>query len=144
MTNHSSAEQFESLYTRLWASLHRGDDSDLSQHERQVLHHVGSAGLGTLTQLAAHLGLPKSTTSVLVKELYRRGFVDRERDPADERRLRITLTEQGRSRLAADSVLEPVALADALAVLNAADRDALLRLLETLATAAERPERSSR
>lgn len=123
--------------------MHRGDDSDLSQHERQVLHHVGSAGLGTLTELAAHLSLPKSTTSVLVKDLHRRGFVDRERDPADERRLRVTLTEQGRARLAADSVLEPVALAEALAALTTEDRVALLRLLETLATAAEHPARGS-
>lgn len=137
MTNRSSTEQFEVLYTRLWAALHRRDDPDLSQHERQLLHHVGAGGLDTLTALAAHLGLPKSTASVLVKDLHRRGLVERVRNPADERRLQITLTEQGLARVAADTVLEPAPLSRALARLNPADRAALLHTLRALADAAE-------
>lgn len=137
MSNRSSPEQFENLYTRVWRALHRPDDPDLSQHEREVLHHVPAEGGVDLTALARHLALPKSTTSVLVKDLARRGFLVRQRDPADERRLRLVLSDEGRARVAADRVLEPGRLTRALSRLDAGDRDALLRTLGALADAAE-------
>jgi DNA-binding MarR family transcriptional regulator len=122
--------------------LHRGDDPDLSQHERSLLHHVPAAsdpdrdGI-TLNGLAAHLGLPKSSASVLVKDLERRGFLVRRRDPDDERRLAIVLTALGRQRVSEDKVLEPRRLETALAALNERDRAALIRIMERLAEAAE-------
>jgi DNA-binding MarR family transcriptional regulator len=142
MENSSNTEQFEFAYRRLWRALHRGDDPDLSQHERTVLHHIPAAGdLDrdgiTLNELAAHLGLPKSSASVLVKDLERRGFLLRRRHPDDERRLAIVLTALGRQRVTEDSVLDPRRLASALAALNQRDRDALVRSMQRLAEAAE-------
>jgi DNA-binding MarR family transcriptional regulator len=43
----------------------------------------------TLNELAAHLGLPKSSASVLAKDLERRGFLVRRRHPDDERRAHV-------------------------------------------------------
>jgi len=131
--NSSEAERFEAAYRRIWGALNRPDDPDLSQHERQLLHHVAAADGVTLGWLAGHLGLPMSTTSVLVKGLAARGFVERGRDPRDERRLAVTLTAEGRERVGHDTVLEPGALAAALARLPAATRTALLRGMERLA-----------
>jgi DNA-binding MarR family transcriptional regulator len=136
--NSSEVERFEQAYRRVWGALHRGDEPDLSQHERQLLHHIPGEGGVPLTWLARHLALPKSTASVLVKDLARRGFVQRARDPADERRLALVLTAKGRRRVEADSVLEPEPLAAALAALPERRRAALLRGMERLAEAAER------
>src|SRR2546430_7565977 len=133
----SGSEQFEQLYRRIWGALNRPDDPDLSQHERQLLHHVPADGAVSLTWLAEHLGLPKSTTSMVVKSLGQRGFVERARDPQDERRLAIALTEQGQARLAEDTVLDPVRLRAALAKLPPEVRAALLDGLERLADSAE-------
>jgi MarR family transcriptional regulator, organic hydroperoxide resistance regulator len=91
-----------------------------------------------LTDLARHLLLPKSTASVAIKDLERRGFVRRRRDARDERRLAIVLTAEGRRRVAADTVLEPEPLARALAALPPSRRAALLDGFEALADAAER------
>jgi DNA-binding MarR family transcriptional regulator len=132
----SDSERFEKAYRLVWGALNKPDDPDLSQHERQVLHHVAAADSTPLTWLAEHLGLPKSTTSVLVKALAQRGFVHRVRDPDDERRLAITLTGEGRRRIAQDTVLDPKALSAALARLPAATRAALLDGMEQLAEAA--------
>jgi len=88
--------------------------------------------------LAAHLALPKSTASVVVKDLERRGFVRRARDTRDERRLAIVLSEEGRARVAADTVLEPAGLTRALAALDEEEREALLRAFEALADAGEK------
>lgn len=119
----------------------RPDEPDLTQHERQLLHHVPTAGGVALNRVAQHLGLPKSTASVVVKDLARRGFLRRTRDPQDERRLALVLTDKGRRRVEADSVLEPKALAEALDALPETVRAGLLRGIERLAEVAE--ERAS-
>jgi DNA-binding MarR family transcriptional regulator len=95
----------------------------------------------TLTWLAEHLGLPKSTTSVAVKSLGQRGFVERARDGDDERRLAIVLTDKGKARVAADTVLEPKGLKAAMAKLPPAVRAAMLDGLAKLADAAETARR---
>lgn len=135
--NSSEMELFERLYTRLWASLNRPDTPDLSQHERQLLHHLTPARPVNLGWLAGHLGLPKSTTSTIVKRLAERGFVHRVRDPDNERQLAITLTPTGHERIAADTVLDPGRLREALAALPSAERAAMLAGLGLLADAAE-------
>jgi MarR family transcriptional regulator, organic hydroperoxide resistance regulator len=135
--NSSSQEQFDHLYSRIWAALHKPDDPDLTQHERQFLHHIPLTGSASLTELARHLGLPKSSASVIVKSLAQRGFLTRERELADERRLRIELTAEGRARVQGDTVLEPTRTAAALDCLSDRRRAALLRALEALARAAE-------
>ena len=107
--------------------LRRGDDGDLSEHERQLLHHIPAAAPGVpLGEVRAHLALPNSSASVLVKDLARRGFVRRTRDRRDERRLALVLTRRGAERVAADSVLDGARLTAALAALTAAERRALV------------------
>jgi DNA-binding MarR family transcriptional regulator len=135
--NDSSQETFERLYRRLWGALMKPDDPDLSQHERQLLHHIPADGAISLSELAAHLALPKSSASVVVKSLARRGFLRRARDESDERRLRIQLTGEGRRRVQQDTVLEPELLAAALGRLPERRRRELLRALEALADAAD-------
>src|ERR1700686_1190577 len=133
VTNMSSAEQFESSYRKLWAALHRPDDPDLSQHEREILQHVPAKGGCSLTEIVAHLGLPKSSCSEIVKGLTRRGFLNRVRDPSDDRRLQLTLTRQGTAKVANDSVLNLGRLAAALGRLRPADQKELVRLMAELA-----------
>lgn len=132
------------MYRQLWGALHRPDDDGdgLGQHERELLAHVGDGA--SLTWLTRHLLLPKSTASVLVKDLERRGFLDRRRDANDERRLAITLTAQGRAAAEADHVLDLDALGRALRRLAASDRETLLRLLEQLGEAAKADRRQAR
>jgi DNA-binding MarR family transcriptional regulator len=128
----TDTQRFERAYREIWAALHRSDDADLSQHERQLLHHVPTAGGAPLNELAQHLALPKSSASILVKNLEQRGFLKRNRDRDDERRLAIVLTKKGADRVAHDTVLEPTSLAAALKTLGSRERAALLATLEKL------------
>jgi len=136
MPNQSQAEQFDQLYGRLWRVLLKADTEDLSQHERQLLHHIPAEKGIPLGEVARHLGIPKSSASEQVKSLARRGFLTRHRDLVDERQLSIVLTDAGATRVRQDSVLDLVRLADALKKLSAEDRRALLSGLERLAAAA--------
>ena len=134
--NQSYAEQFDRLYGRLWSALFKADDDDLSQHERQLLHHLGDERGIPLGAVARHLGIPKSSASEQVKSLERRGFLTRGRDPDDERRLSIVLTDMGVARVKRDGVLDLVRLAAALKKISAEDKKALLAALDRLAAAA--------
>jgi DNA-binding MarR family transcriptional regulator len=136
--NSSSTERFEAAYRSIWEALNRPDDPDLSQHEQQLLRHIPRAGGVTLNWLAQHLMLPKSSASVLIKDLHRRGFVTRARDMSDERRLSIVLTPKGHRRVLADSVLDLRRLEECLSDLPATTRRGLLRGMEQLAEVAGR------
>jgi DNA-binding MarR family transcriptional regulator len=137
MPNPSDAEQFDQLYGRLWRALFKADVEDLTQHERQLLHHVGDARGMPLGVVARHLGISKSSASERVKSLERRGLLTRRRDPQDERRLSIVLTDMGVARVRRDSVLDLVRLAAALKKIPVEDKRALLAGLERLAAAAD-------
>src|SRR6202140_4516078 len=119
MANQSHAEQFDQLYGRLWRAFFKADSEDLSQHERQLLHHVAATRGISLGVIARHLGIPKSSASEQVKSLERRGFLTRRRDLATERRLWIALTAAGVARLKQDSVLDLIPLAVALKKISA-------------------------
>lgn len=134
-TGSPESRRFERAFSRLWSSLRRSEDPDLSQHEREVLRHVPAHGGVHLNELAWSLKLPKSTASVLVKGLERRGFLIRRRDPNDERRLAITLTQKGRDRVAGDSVLDLRRLGEVLVQLTVQERQALLDVMDKLAAA---------
>ena len=139
MPNQSQAEQFAQLYGRIWRVFFKADDEDLTQHERQLLHHIGTEKGVSLGDVARHLGIPKSSASERVKGLERRGFLARRRDPSDERRLSIVLTDSGVARVTRDSVLDLAPLATALKKISAEDRRGLLVGLERLAAAAPEP-----
>jgi DNA-binding MarR family transcriptional regulator len=112
---------------------------DLAQHELQLLHRVPDAGVGrvSLQYLARQLGMPKSTASALVKDLERRGFLRRARNPNNERELAIELTAAGAERVAADTLLEPSGLDAAMSALTPKQRRRMLKSFERLVMAAE-------
>jgi len=91
--------------------------------------------------VAERLELAKSSASVTVKALERRGLVTRARDPFDERKLAIVLTAEGRRRVRHDTVLDLDLVAATLNDLPVFRRYTLVRLLEQLAERAERVPR---
>ena len=66
----------------------------------QLVGEVGRGGPSTLGDLAARLGLDASSTSRGVDALVRQGYLRRERDESDRRRVVIGLTPAGRELFA--------------------------------------------
>lgn len=60
-----------------------------------VLHVLWERDGRTIGAIAERLSLESSTITPLVKRLATTGLVTRERDPADERNVRVTLTDRG-------------------------------------------------
>lgn len=90
-------------------------------------------------QIGAALGLDSSTLTPLLKRLEASGLVRRARDPADERRVRISLTDQGRA-LQGRAASVPAGMARAIDLTRAelrALQAGLSRLRRALLDAAE-------
>jgi DNA-binding MarR family transcriptional regulator len=67
----------------------------------------------TVTRLAELLQLEPATLSPLLKRLETTGYIDRRRDPKDERALQVTLTDAGR-QLRNDALAIPPAVMERL------------------------------
>jgi len=62
-----------------------------------VLSTLWEADGQTIGAIAERLALEPSTITPLVKRLEAAGFVDRQRNPADERQVHVLLTDKGRA-----------------------------------------------
>lgn len=73
------------------------DGLQVSFSEVCALGELDDAGTLSQQELATQLGLEKSTVSRLTAGLERRGWLSRERDPANRRFYRLRLTPEGRA-----------------------------------------------
>ena len=111
MWGNSSPGALASRFARLIEQL--GGDTAAAKamgQQRDLLAAVDATAGGTLNQVAARVKRGAPAVSRAVDALVRAGLVDRQPDPDNRRRLRLTLTEAGRNRLqqppVADSSLE--------------------------------------
>jgi DNA-binding MarR family transcriptional regulator len=90
----------------------------------------------SVADAAAELGLAPNTVSTLVRQLAGTGMLERVRDSADGRVVRLRLTPDTRRRLEAWLDRRTAVTARALAELDADDRQALRRALPVLVAVA--------
>jgi DNA-binding MarR family transcriptional regulator len=130
-------------YPRIYFACHRRhvyDDEQrrlVSVHQASILDHLDAIESTVLSDLAKHMGVTASTMSLAIDRLERGGYVVRERDASDRRRVRIRLTDAGVRVRRANSVLDPALVAEMLEQLTAGERREALRGLQLLARAAD-------
>lgn len=108
---------------------------DLRVPELRSLAFLRHSPGSNLTDLAEHIGVSLPSMSKLVDTLSYRGFIDRQSDPTDRRRVRLSLTKEGLSVLSAAREAVKTAFAAKLAHLDPADIETVtagLRLLRQL------------
>lgn len=110
-------------------------DLDLSMAQFKAFVAVRRApGIG-VCGLGRELAIGESAASLLVDQLVRRGYVARETDPADRRRVRLTVTAQGEERLRELRQGSEDVLDEWLAALGDEDLEALASGLRALSEA---------
>jgi DNA-binding MarR family transcriptional regulator len=133
------AEHYADLFRAVYLTYHRRDGprSGLTGASRAVLGHLAMSGPLTVGEAARHLDRAQSVVSEIVDQLEAKGLLERERDPADRRRVLVWLTPEGQQVLRRDSdVLGVDRLAAALARLPAEQRTALITATAALVAAA--------
>lgn len=109
---------------------------DLSMVQFKAMVAVtNSPGLG-VSQLAEQLSIGQPAASQLVEQLVKRGYVQRDADPEDRRRVRLVASEEGEMRLRELREGGREVLGQWLAELDCDELDALARGARALAQAA--------
>jgi DNA-binding MarR family transcriptional regulator len=139
----SAVRQLLELYPRVFMACHsrhvrdRRSGKTLSARQAGILDHLDETEPTTLLALARHTGVTASTMSLTVDRLVRAGYVRRDRDREDARRVNLRLTRAGLRVRREKSVLDPKLVAALLRRLSPAARDEALHGLELLAHAAD-------
>ena len=135
-------ERVLQLYPRVFLACHTRHVRDtkagrlLSAHQASILDHLDEVEPTGLLALAAHLGVTASTMSLTVDRLVRGGYVRRDADPRDGRRVRLRLTRAGVRIKKEKSVLDPRRVAALLRRLSKDEREQGIAGLALLARAA--------
>jgi DNA-binding MarR family transcriptional regulator len=140
---HSDAvRQLMALYPRIYFACHRRHVRDpqsrrvLSAHQGSILDHLDAREPVMLLELARHMGVTASTMSLEVEQLVQKGYVTRDRDTRDGRRLMLRLSASGVRVREANSVLDTERVGKMLARLSPEERAAGIAGLALLAKAA--------
>lgn len=129
------------FYPRIYFACHTRHVTDpkrnrvLSAHQASVLDHLDAIEPTGLLTLAAHMGVTASTMSLMIDRLVRGGYVIRERDGRDGRRVNLRLTKAGVRIKSEKSVLDPERVRRVLAQLTSQEREEAIRGLALLARA---------
>jgi DNA-binding MarR family transcriptional regulator len=139
------ADQILSLmqsYPKIYFACHTRHVQDeetnqrLSAHQASILDHLDELEATSLLVLAGHLGVTASTMSLTVDRLVRGGYVTRDRDALDARKVAVRLTKDGARIKERKSVLDRELVAAMLGRMKPRDRTAGLAGLALLAKAA--------
>jgi DNA-binding MarR family transcriptional regulator len=133
----SDLEALADIVARLRRALRRGVRTDvpfesLSVAQIELMQLLAEQPGLRASDVGDHLLLAPTTVSTLVGALLAGELIERTADPADRRAWRLSLTTQGKKRLADWQQSNKRVLHDALARLNAADQRALRGALPAL------------
>jgi DNA-binding MarR family transcriptional regulator len=122
--------------------LHRTDPTGggepVSMSEHQALMELSSGEELSQTALAVRLRLEKSTISRLAVQMEARGWLERNRDTADARLVRLRLTPHGRALARDLSAFRASKLQGMLRAIPEADRESVLQSLKVVIRALNR------
>ncbi|NUR26815.1 MAG: winged helix-turn-helix transcriptional regulator [Catenulispora sp.] len=102
---------------------------DLRLWHHAVLAALADFGPHAQRELAVRLAIDPSDMAKILDDLSALGSVDRARDPADRRRLTVTLTDEGRALLAELDAEAAAVQEEVLAALSGEEREQLNVLL---------------
>jgi len=112
--------------------------TDLKLSQIRVFYAFRDRDTMTMRELAEKVGVKMPTMTIMVDTMVRDGFVERERDEADRRRVNVWLTEKGK-KIRADFLKQRQRVARMIfSRVDAADQKELLRSLENVCAILQR------
>jgi DNA-binding MarR family transcriptional regulator len=138
---HHAIERLMVLYPRVLTACRArrvrvGSDDSVSDHQFQILSLLDASEPTSLKRLARQSGVTPSTMSLTADRLVRRGFIVRETDEDDRRRICLRLTPTGEEMVRSRSLLDEDRVARLLGRLPPGKRRQAIRGLSILARAA--------
>lgn len=116
-------------------SLAKGNFKNLSVNEIHVIEAVCDGeknGFNTMKELSKRLMITASSLTIAVKTLEKKGYLIREKDNEDKRKVIVVSTEMGKKAYAHHKMFHTELIASVSETLNEAELTALTQALETL------------
>jgi MarR family transcriptional regulator, 2-MHQ and catechol-resistance regulon repressor len=144
MPTHYSGTETERLALDSYIKLQRAAETSLARTTAHLSDHNLTTSqfailealyhLGTLSQreLADKVLRSASNISIVLKAIEKRGLIERDRDPADNRYMQVKITEQGRALLASFFDQHVAGIVAEMSALTAAEQTELGRLCRKL------------
>ena len=105
----------------------------MTENQSSVLDHLDSVRPTTVSKLAEHMGVGRSTMSITVARLVRGGYIARRPGKQDRRTTELTLTPTGKRIQEQNSVLNPQLARRMLKMMDPAEAERALAGMECLA-----------
>lgn len=105
----------------------------ISEHQASVLDHLDAKRGTTLSKLAEHMGVGRSTMSITVARLVKRGYIISEQDKKDARRVSLRLTLAGARVKEQNTILDPELVGQMFRLMTVRECEAALQGIECLA-----------
>jgi DNA-binding MarR family transcriptional regulator len=137
----SNVERLLAAYPAIFVACHRDHmrtdeaGNPLTEKQASVLDHLDATRPTTLTRLAEHMGVSRSTMSIMVTRLVRAGYVAR-KPGTDRRSIGLTLTAAGKRIQEENTVLNRKLVGQMFRLMDTAEAARALAGLESLARAA--------
>jgi len=131
-----------SAYPTIYLACHRdhlrADEAGkpLTENQASVLDHLHATRPTTLSKLAEHMGVGRSTMSTTIARLVKSGYVARMVDSQDRRAVGLTLTPAGKRIQDQNTVLNPALVMQMLTLMDPEEADRALAGIERLAQVA--------
>ncbi len=129
---HEVLEVVPSVMRAIRAGVRSHRESGLSVPQYRTMSFLRGHRGASLSDLAEHIGLGLPSMSKLVDGLVGRGFITRQEDAADRRRLALCLTERGQAILGVSWSATQTDLAQVLAVLAPRERAVVTEAMQLL------------
>jgi DNA-binding MarR family transcriptional regulator len=108
----------------------------VTERQASILDHLHEARPTTLSKLAEHMGVGRSTMSISVARLVRGGYIAYRRDKTDRRSVHLTLTVTGTRIKEQNTLLDPELVKQLFSFMSAAELEIALQGIERLARSA--------
>lgn len=138
-----AADLLEQFYPRIYLACHTrhvndpGKGTRLTANQASILDHLDEDEPVTLQELSLHMGVTPSTMSITVNRLVALGYVKRDRDKGDSRRVGLKLSREGLKIKKSKSVLDNERVRSMLLRLSEEELKTALKGLGLLSYAAE-------
>ena len=109
-----------------------GPENELTFSQVEVLYFIGLEGEKTMTSIAEHLRIKPPSATEMIKDMERKGFVERKGNTKDRRIVSIVFTPKARKLFTSVCKRKAAIYDEMLSKLTAADRITFERIIRIL------------
>lgn len=128
----TTSEKMNDYWTDIYYHLHYPHNEKITHQVIRILQHVQKQENVGIKEIASHLGISQNTASDHIKRIIKKGFLLKRRDPNDERKVILFLTDEGKDVVHRNTSLDEEKLNTIFLALSDEEKEMLLKSFKLL------------